>query len=59
LEYLQSGPKKCPATGCDERITLTGIVENPALAKQAKAHRKREARREAEDEEVEELTDSE
>jgi E3 SUMO-protein ligase NSE2 len=59
MEYLRTGPKKCPATGCNVKLTLSNVIENPTLAKQAKAYLKRQARREAEDEEVEELTDSE
>lgn len=50
-EYLSRGVKKCPATGCNKRITLADLKEDRALERKVKEHARRAAMR-AEDEDV-------
>ena len=50
-EYLSRGPKNCPATGCNKRITLADLKDDKALERRVKEHARREAMR-AEDEDV-------
>ena len=50
-EYLSRGMRKCPATGCNKKITLADLKEDRALERKVKEHARREAMR-AEDEDV-------
>lgn len=50
-EYLSQGIKKCPAAGCNKRITLADLKEDKALERKVKEHARREAMR-AEDEDI-------
>lgn len=50
-EYLSKGPQKCPATGCNKRITMSNLKADKALERRVKEHTRREAMR-AEDEDV-------
>lgn len=50
-EYLSLGVKKCPATGCNQKIALTDLKEDKALERRAREHARREAMR-ADDEDV-------
>jgi len=50
-EYLSRGVKKCPATGCNKKITLADLKEDKALERKVKEHTRRAAMR-AEDEDV-------
>ena len=50
-EYLSLGVKKCPAAGCNKKITLTDLKEDKALERKVKEHARRAAMR-AEDEDV-------
>jgi SUMO ligase MMS21 Smc5/6 complex component len=50
-EYLSQGVKKCPAAGCNKKITLEDLKEDRALERRVKEHARREAMR-AEDEDV-------
>ena len=43
--------KKCPAAGCNKKITLGDLKEDRALERRVKEHARREAMR-AEDEDV-------
>lgn len=43
--------KKCPAAGCNQRVTLADLKEDKALERKAKEHARRAAMR-AEDEDV-------
>jgi len=51
VEYLARGVKRCPATGCNKKITMGDLKEDKALARKVKEHARREAMR-AEDEDV-------
>lgn len=50
-EYLSRGAQKCPAAGCNKRITLADLKEDRTLERRIKEHARREAMR-AEDEDV-------
>jgi len=50
-EYLSRGMKKCPAAGCNKRITLADLKEDKALERRVKEHARRAAMR-AEDDDV-------
>lgn len=50
-EYLSHGSKKCPAAGCNKKITLADLKSDKALERKVKEHARREAMR-AEDEDV-------
>lgn len=50
-EYLALGTKKCPATGCNKKITMADLKSDKALERRARDHARREAMR-AEDEDV-------
>lgn len=50
-EYLARGVRKCPATGCNKKITLADLKTDKALERRARDHARREAMR-AEDEDV-------
>lgn len=50
-EYLSHGAKRCPATGCNKKITLEDLKEDKGLERRVKDHARREAMR-AEDEDV-------
>jgi len=50
-EYLSRGVKKCPAAGCNKKITLNDLKEDRALERKVKEHARRAAMR-AEDEDV-------
>lgn len=43
--------KRCPATGCNKKITMGDLKEDKALERKVKEHARREAMR-AEDEDV-------
>ena len=43
--------RKCPATGCNKKITLTDLKTDKALERRAREHARREAMR-AEDDDV-------
>ena len=50
-EYLSRGPKGCPATGCNKKISLADLKDDKALERRVREHARREAMR-AEDEDV-------
>ncbi|KAF9649385.1 hypothetical protein BDM02DRAFT_1844775 [Thelephora ganbajun] len=50
-EFLSRGVKRCPATGCNERLTLADLKEDKSLERKVKEHARRAAMR-AEDEDV-------
>jgi len=50
-EYLARGVKRCPAAGCNKKITLSDLREDKALERKAREHARRVAMR-AEDEDV-------
>ena len=50
-EYLSHGVRRCPATGCNKKITLADLKTDKALERRVKDHARREVMR-AEDEEV-------
>jgi len=50
-EYLSRGVKRCPAAGCNKRVTLADLREDKALERKVKEHARREAMR-AEDDDV-------
>ncbi|KAF9781616.1 zinc-finger of the MIZ type in Nse subunit-domain-containing protein [Thelephora terrestris] len=44
-EYLSRGSKKCPATGCNKKLTLTDLKMDKALERRVKEHARRAAMR--------------
>jgi len=50
-EYLSHGVKRCPAAGCNKKITLADLKADKALERKAKEHARR-VEMNAEDEDV-------
>ena len=48
LEYLKTGPKQCPSTGCGARLTISDLEKDEGLARRVKAYEKRQARQDEE-----------
>ena len=56
-EYLAHGMRKCPATGCNKKITMADLKADKGLERRARDHARREAMRAEEDEVDAEIID--
>lgn len=56
-EYLSHGPKNCPATGCNKKITLADLKSDKGLERRVKEHARRAAMRDDEEDVDAEIID--